>query len=305
MRARLPPLKTLEGFDAAARLGSFAAAAELLGLTQSAISHQIRTLEEGLNQQLFRRVHRRVALTDAGRDFHRTVRQVMQTLQEGVKRLEPYRNQNAVIIYCDSALADGWLVHELQQLRLDLPELDVWLDSSGKQVSFELDEVDVIISTDETYGDEFEAEPRLRLPLAFRALAREDVAAGLAAQLEQGARETLPLIHLEGVVGWEAWIRAAGVDEPEEVIKRVSHRLIVSDPYLALRGACDGLGACLAPELLGRRFVADGALQWIGETRLASPHSYCVWVNPARHSETNIGAFADWVSRRLTRLSQA
>ena len=90
MARRLPPLKSLEGFEAAARLGSFAAAAEELSLSQSAISHQVRALEEALDQPLFRRIYRQVVLTDAGKDFYRTVRQVLRTLREGVARLAPY-----------------------------------------------------------------------------------------------------------------------------------------------------------------------------------------------------------------------
>src|SRR5688572_21643304 len=103
MRYRLPPLTTLEGFDAAARLGSFSAAAEELGLSQSAVSHQIRNLERALDQELFSRTFRQVALTDAGREFHRTVREMLHQLRRGVERLAPYRKPNSVVIYCDPA----------------------------------------------------------------------------------------------------------------------------------------------------------------------------------------------------------
>ncbi|MDQ3143878.1 MAG: LysR family transcriptional regulator, partial [Pseudomonadota bacterium] len=134
MDSRLPPLKSLEGFDAAARLGSFAAAADELGLSHSAISHQIRALERALDQDLFRRVYRQVVLTDAGRDFHRTVRQMLKALRDGVDRLAPYRKPNSVILYCDHAFADGWLMPRLSDLIAKLPQVDLWLDSRGSTV---------------------------------------------------------------------------------------------------------------------------------------------------------------------------
>ena len=84
-------LSTLRGFDAAARLGSFADAAGELHLTHSAVSHQIRTLEGELGQPLFRRIARSVVLTDAGKDFAQTVGRVLRTLDDGVGRLSPYR----------------------------------------------------------------------------------------------------------------------------------------------------------------------------------------------------------------------
>ncbi|HWT97341.1 MAG TPA: LysR family transcriptional regulator, partial [Terriglobales bacterium] len=124
MRRHLPPLKTLEGFEAAARLGSFSAAAEALGLTQSAISHQIRQLEEALGQPLFRRLHRRIVLTDAGTDFQRSVNATLQSLRDGVNRLEPYRKPGSVIVSCDAALANAWLSPRIAHLKVLQPQID-------------------------------------------------------------------------------------------------------------------------------------------------------------------------------------
>lgn len=82
-----PPLGTLRGFEAAARLGSFHKAVEELHLTQSAISQQIRSLEAYLEQPLFFRSGRSVSLTDAGHDFLSTTQALLQQLAVGVRRL--------------------------------------------------------------------------------------------------------------------------------------------------------------------------------------------------------------------------
>lgn len=86
----LPPLSTLIGFEAAARLQSFSRAAEELHITQSAISHQVRVLEDHLGQPLFRRIGRRIELVDAGRDFLITARTALEELRHGVRRLNAY-----------------------------------------------------------------------------------------------------------------------------------------------------------------------------------------------------------------------
>ncbi len=95
----VPPLQFLQGFEAAARLGNFSKAAEELGLSQSAVSHQMRLLEERLGQPLFLRVGRHVRLTDAGRDYSRTVTRALAELDTGYRRLEPYRKPRSVVIY--------------------------------------------------------------------------------------------------------------------------------------------------------------------------------------------------------------
>jgi LysR family transcriptional regulator, glycine cleavage system transcriptional activator len=167
MRHRLPPLTTLEGFDAAARLGSFSAAAEELGLSQSAVSHQIRNLERALDQELFSRALRQVVLTDAGREFHRTVSEILQQLRRGVDRLAPYRKPNSVIVYCDPAFARQWLLPRLPALIADLPDVDLWLDSRGDAIDFDTTEFDIFI-TQEPDTERVEFPQRELFPVHYR-----------------------------------------------------------------------------------------------------------------------------------------
>lgn len=104
-----PPLSALRGFEAAARLGSFHQAAEELHLTQSAISQQIRSLEAFLEQPLFFRTGRSVALTDAGHDLFSTAQVMLQQLAVGIRRLDQYRKPNQLIVNTTPAFARHWL----------------------------------------------------------------------------------------------------------------------------------------------------------------------------------------------------
>ena len=105
----LPPLHTLPAFEAAARLGSFLAAAEALHLTPSAVSHRIRLLEEHLGQSLFERRHRAIALTAAGRRYLAVVRDTLLRLDEASAELRA-PEKTRLRISAAPALGSKWLV---------------------------------------------------------------------------------------------------------------------------------------------------------------------------------------------------
>jgi LysR family glycine cleavage system transcriptional activator len=311
MRRRLPPLKTLEGFDAAARLGSFSAAAEALGLTQSAISHQIRLLEEALGQPLFRRLHRKIVLTDAGQDFQRSVNATLVSLRDGVNRLEPYRKPGSVIVYCDAALANAWLSPRLTALRHAHPQIDLWLDTSSRPVDFEHDEVDILIRrhSDERLPGQAVS---LRDTVLFREELRPLAAPALARRLGKGhLLDRLPattLLHEEGFDGWPVWLAALASDpvlgqrsrqhrergEPPAWLMRGPN---FSDAYVMLQAAAGGLGIALATPAIADPFIAEGRLSWISATTIAAPGPYIATATEAGLQDVDIVTAYEWICR--------
>lgn len=141
---QLPSLRLLIGFESAARLGSYSRAADELCLSQSAISHQIAQLEKQLGQRLFRRIGRGVELTMAGNSLLQTVSQSLELIGNGLERITAYLNPGLVVIVCPAAIAQGWLLPQLQKLQESLPALCplVSVDESARYV----DEIDVDIS---------------------------------------------------------------------------------------------------------------------------------------------------------------
>ena len=128
-----PPLNVLRGFEAAARLGSFHQAAQALHLTQSAISQQIRSLEELLGQPLFHRQGRSVTLTDAGQDLLETTQSVLLQLAMGIQRLEQYRKPNQLVLNTSTAIARQWLLPRLGEFHRLHPDIDLWLFTSDEE----------------------------------------------------------------------------------------------------------------------------------------------------------------------------
>jgi LysR family glycine cleavage system transcriptional activator len=232
----IPPLQYLLGFEAAARLESFSKAADELGLSASAISHEMRLLEERLGQPLFIRQGRAIWLTDAGRDYQRTVMQSLEQLEGGFRRLEPYRKPGSVVIYCESDFAARWLLPRLDDLRRDAPACDPWIDTSGRTVDFESLEVSIAIVrgranagnslTHDLFAD-------MLVPVASPRLIKRKL---------QRAEHLLKhrLIHDERPEGWHEWFEAAGLRDADS-----SAGLDFSDREMALRAAEAGLGISL------------------------------------------------------------
>lgn len=246
----IPPTQFLKGFEAAARLESFSRAAEEVGLTQSAISHQMRLLEGQVGQPLFLRIGREVRLTDAGRDYHRTVRRCLEMMEEGYRRLEPYRKPGSVVIYAPRDFTRRWLLPRLPALKRAVPACDPWLDTSGAAVDFETMEVDIAIihAHEPPAGCESLLIGRDRLsPVA---------APALAGMLHQPADLLdAPLIHEEGAVGWADWLGQMGVEAGA-----VWTGTNFSDSDIALAAAELGQGVALASLFLAQAAIAAGAL---------------------------------------------
>lgn len=247
----VPPLQFLQGFEAAARLGNFSKAAEELGLSQSAVSHQMRLLEERLGQSLFLRVGRHVRLTDAGRDYSRTVTRALAELDTGYRRLEPYRKPRSVVIYAPRELAHRWLLPRFPELLAHCPGVCPWIDTSERAVDFDEMEVSLAIIYAEKPPPHVEAMPLMAdriAPVLSPALAPDD----------PNRREVLlrlSRLHSEHPVRWDDWLAAAGIDsEPDD------GGLDFSDRDLALSAAERGLGIALASLPMADHAIRSGAL---------------------------------------------
>lgn len=247
----VPPVQYLQGFEAAARLGSFTEAAEELGLSQSAVSHQMRLLEERMGQPLFLRVGRAVRLTDAGREYHRTVRRSLDELQSGFYRLAPYRKPGSVVIYTPRDFAHRWLLPRLADLKRTCPGCDPWIDTSGIDVNF--DEIEVSIAV--VYAED---APKNVISVPIMPDRLSPVAApALVGKRRLKPRDLLesPLLHDERGIGWSEWFESAGIE-----IRDVTAGFDFSDSDFATSAAEAGLGFALASVSLAGAALAAGRL---------------------------------------------
>lgn len=141
---KLPPLSAIRVFEAAARLEHFTAAAEELGMTQAAVSYQIRALEERVGVKLFDRAKGRVKLTEAGRRLLAPLSDAFDRMDSAFAGLRA-DDEHMLSISTTSTFANTWLAWRIGGFQMDHPHLAVKLDANNKLVDFAHDDVDVAI----------------------------------------------------------------------------------------------------------------------------------------------------------------
>ena len=279
----VPPLQFLLGFEAAARLGSFSKAAIELGLSQSAVSHEIRLLEERIGQPLFLRVGRSVQLTDAGRVYQRSVREALDGLDGAQAKLEPFRRPTSVVIYTPRDFGRLWLMPRLGLLQKACPDVEPWLDTSGASIDFASMEISIgIIYADAAPADllSIHLVSDIRVPMASPTFANNK-------DYDLGQLSKQTLIHEENSPDWADFFEAH-----EHKMGLSLGTLTLSDSDMALHAAVYGHGIVLGSVSLATTFIASDALipvsalyfntgrSWYAVTtarELANHHTASVW----------------------------
>jgi LysR family glycine cleavage system transcriptional activator len=145
MGRRLPPLNAVRAFEAAARHLSFTRASEELNVTQAAVSHQVKALEDRLGVLLFRRLNRGLLLTDAGSLYRKELEDILDRLEQATERLRATEAAGLLTVSTNTSFASKWLVPRLQRFRDRRPDVDVRIDADDALTDFRRDNVDLAI----------------------------------------------------------------------------------------------------------------------------------------------------------------
>ena len=180
-KRRLPPLKALPAFEQAASHLSFSAAARELNLTHGAISRQMKSLETHLGVRLFRRLNRRLELTDAGAAFLPAARTALDVVEASAARLSAGTRAGPLVVSCLPTFMMRWLIPRLYDFNARHPAIDVRLSASSAAVDFAREGVDVAIRMGAPpWPDGIEAHPFMNEeigPVCSPALAERSQAA--------------------------------------------------------------------------------------------------------------------------------
>jgi LysR family glycine cleavage system transcriptional activator len=270
-------------------------AADELHLSHSAVSHQIKLLERELVQPLFRRVGRSVVLTDAGKDFARTVREILRRLEDGVVRLAPYQKPSGVILYTSTSFARGFLRPRMAQFGADLADVDLWLDTTERTVDFTSDEVDILITHAGGVAAHGTIDAHLledrRVPVAAPRLI------GKMGGSFEGPASIVgwPLLHDESEVSWRQWFSQVGLPDVDAISGSN-----YSDHALMIDAAADGHGVALASEICADPYLQSGAL-----VALAGPcipqAAYRIYCDLRSYDDDQVRRVYEWFVREAER----
>lgn len=288
----LPPLSTLIGFEAAARLHSFSRAAEELNITQSAISHQVRVLEDHLGQPLFRRIGRRIELVDAGRDFLIAAQAALEELRHGLRRLNAYSKPGSVIILMPAALATGWFLPRLADLRAEHPWVDPWVHTSDETHIPEEAEIDIVVGS--LPWPDSGAQSLLLARDALTPLCAPDLAARLPDLPDRERLDAAPLLHDETLNDWQSWFSQVGSTRIE-----FARGFNFSDTGQMLQAAMLGHGVCLATSRQADQALKDGRLVRASSVRLDRTEPLYISCWTRNFARPPVAALWDWLQGRF------
>lgn len=243
------PLNALRAFEAAARHLSFTRAAEELCVTQAAISHQVKGLEERLGAALFRRSHRGLVLTDEGLALAPALWDAFGRIDTVLERFEAGGVKEVLTVSAVGTFAVGALLKELPAFRAAHPFVDLRLLTNNNKVDLAAEGLDYAIRFGDGAWNGTEAEKIAAAPLAALC-----APALLDLLHEPGDLARVPLLRSYRAQDWPAWFEAAGVPP-------VTARGPLFDSSLIMvQAAMLGEGVALAPVSMFRRELGSGQL---------------------------------------------
>jgi len=291
-RRYLPPLHYLSAFEAAARLGSFSAAARELALTQSAVSKQVAALEARLEAELFTRQRQSVRLTAAGEQYATEVRAALHRLASASLNLRANPDGGTLRLAVLPTFATRWLAPRLTDFVKRHPGVTLNLVTRIRPFDFREEPFDAAITVggaDWVDTERHTLMPETLLPACSPRLKQQHGFATPADLLKA------PLLNLETRIGvWTRWFSQHGVDTPAE-------EPLVFDQFApAAQAAISGLGTALLPEFLIRHEIEEGLLVPALPLPITSDSGYhLVWPS-ARRDYPPLAAFRDWLTPLAT-----
>lgn len=298
MTRNLPPLNALRAFEAAARHLSFTRAAAELHVTQAAVSHQIKGLEDWLGMPLFRRVNRALELTEAGHAYRVPVSEALGLIADATGRLFRQENGGVLTVSTMPSFASKWLVLRLGRFQAAHPDIEVRLHTSSQLVDFAGRDVDVGIRLGRGQWPGVLAER----------LMTEDVFPVCAPALRDGPKPIRTpadllrhtLLHDDYLITWSAWFAAAaaggamagGTPPPGAEVDRGPR---YSDSALLLQAAMAGQGVALARRVLVADDLAAGRLVRLFDVTLPGEYAYYVVTPSHGRIPAKVRLFRDWL----------
>ncbi|GAB2884616.1 transcriptional regulator GcvA [Paraburkholderia jirisanensis] len=296
----MPALNALKAFEAAGTSGSFTRAAELLNVTQSAVSRQVRQLEEQLGETLLERHHHRLELTAAGRALLRTLQQSFDRIELSVRAIQQKSNLNRLRVNVPPTFASRWLVPRLGRLRDKHPELELSLTTRLQDSLADSTALDCAIRFGDGEWEGLESSLLMHeqhVAVCSPALLESHaVGADGPISLDLG---NYTLLHVlagdnQRYLTWRHWLDAAGI---EGVDTSGGYEFDLLDH--AIRAALEGLGITIADRNMIGPELARGELVQVLDVHVEGRQSYWFVVRPEQKIYGPLQRFREWLLEEM------
>ncbi|MBF0358528.1 MAG: LysR family transcriptional regulator [Magnetococcales bacterium] len=295
------PLTALRTFESAARHCSFKLASIELGVTPSAVSRSVQSLENYLETKLFHRRTRAIILTDAGKLLLGPLREGLRSIQEGVDLVKAQQHADILTVSCAPSLARVWLMPRLSSFLNQTQGVETRLISSSTLADFENSEADLSILYNQNIGEQTPWPGLMVEPLLEERLVpacSPKLLAGSPPLKNPEELLLLPLLHTETkATTWEVWFKRAGIKklQPTKSIR-------FNRSTLAIEAALAGLGVVLESETLIRTHINDGTLMVPLDLSISGPEAggYFLIYPAEKERLPKFQVFRKWVLAEAT-----
>ncbi len=297
MKRKLPPLNAVVSFDAAARHKSFKEAGDELCVTSSAISHQVRSLEEWFGLKLFERSTRSIELTDSGKQYMVEVSAMLNKLERFSNKLGKKRKGKIVItLQTSDSFASRWLIPRLAEFELLYPNIGIKIVTYDFREGLRSSEADLGILFIANNQQDVEAKnnAQMLLPEEIFPVCNPKITQGMDS-ISVSDLSNFTLIHDDNAgVTWEEWIAAAtdGDDEPDIETQDGLH---YNYAHLALKYAELGNGFTLANNALVSDALKEGRLAVPFKHKIVTGCGYYLVQSSIPDSTDNCRPFVEWL----------
>lgn len=281
-------LRGLRTFCVAARYESFRTAGEELFITASAVSHQIKSLEEELGEQLFDRNSRELKLTESGRSLYEDVSPLIEQLNTVVARYKTGAISSSIRISVQPFFASEYFVPRLREFMSEHPEIDIQVGTSDETAEKHPSDADLSIRL-------FRSPPpdkasNLLFPLRMVPAGSPEFKKEMVVKKKAIVSEFPIIVHEPRPKAWAQWASAAGIQLPENnKITRLDSTIAV------LRAAQRGIGAALVPVPMGNLWLKEGSLVRLFRKELVADVSYYLVCTEGRAEDESVVLLRDWI----------
>ncbi len=281
-------LRGLRTFCVAARYLSFNTAGKELFITTSAVSHQIKSLEQELDQQLFDRSGRSLKLTATGKALYEDVSPLIEQLDAVMAGYKEHGRRSSIRISVQPFFASELFIPRLPEFTARHPDIDIQVGTSDESSEKHPTDADLSIRL-------FRAPPPnmpsdLLFPLRMVPAGSPDFRAKMKVRNKTVVSEFPIIVHETRSKAWENWARSSGIRFAEDT------RVIRLDSMIAVARAAErGLGAALVPVPLGDRWFESGSLVRLFDQELVADVSYFLVCKEDRAADESVSLLRDWI----------
>ena len=297
MKRKIPALNALKAFEIAGSTGSFTRAAEQLNVTQSAVSRQVRQLEEQIGEALLIRRHHHLELTRAGRKLLDALNQSFDRIELAVRAIQQKSHLNRLRVNAPPTFTSRWLLPRLGRLREQHPELELSITTRLQDSLAETGTLDCAIRFGN--GEWKQLDATLLMQERHIAVCSPGLLASVQGNGEAPDLERMTLLHVlasedRRYQTWQHWLDAAGI---RGVDTRGGYEFDLLD--LAIRAALDGLGITIADWHMVTRELATGQLTQVLNVHVEGHQSYWLVTRPEQAESAALRTFQSWLQQEV------